>query len=111
MKTAWDGSVVTTTDPQVQLEAPIDKFPAPAGVGAPAPMTSAELGYVPSTSNPSFNPRGLPCLFAGGGCPSRGFAFYFKDTRRSDAEGWAAITISPAGRINKWFWNGSAWVN
>jgi prepilin-type N-terminal cleavage/methylation domain-containing protein len=110
-KNALDGSDLTASDAQVQLEAPIQKLNVPTGGGAPAALTSTFLGYTPSASNPSFNARGLPCLYTGGLCPSRGFAYYFKDTRRSNAEGWSAITISPAGRITKWFWNGSEWVN
>ena len=110
-KDASNGGGVTTTDPQVQLEAPITKLTSPTGAGAPTALTSTFLGYTASTSNPSFNSRGLPCLYAGGACPNRGFVYYFKDTRRSGSEGWTAITISPAGRITKWFWNGSIWGN
>jgi prepilin-type N-terminal cleavage/methylation domain-containing protein len=111
IKDAGDLAGLLSTDVQVQLEAPIVKYPTPSGAGAPTAFTTAFLGYTPSAANPAFNSRGLPCLFSGGGCPSRGFVFYFKDTRRQSSEGWAAISISPAGRITKWFWTGAAWVN
>ena len=102
---------VITSDPQVQLEAPITKLTTPSGAGAPDALTATFLGFTPSPSIPSFNSRGLPCLYAGGACPNRGFAYYFKDTRRAGSQGWSAITISPAGRITKWFWNGASWGN
>jgi prepilin-type N-terminal cleavage/methylation domain-containing protein len=111
MKDASDLNGLLSTDAQVQLEAPIEKFTTPSGAGAPTAFTTAFLGYTPSTSNTSFNSRGLPCLYSGGACSSRGFLYYFKDTRRPNSQGWAAISISPAGRITKWFWSGSAWGN
>jgi prepilin-type N-terminal cleavage/methylation domain-containing protein len=110
-KTATDGSAVTATDPQVQLEAPIDKHITPSGGGAPPALTTTQLGFSPETGNPSFTSRGLPCAYSAGTCPSRGFVYYFKDTRQSGSSGWSAISISPAGRIRKWFWSGSGWTD
>lgn len=111
VKNASDGASLATGDAQVMMEAPITKLTEPAGTGAPTAMTSTDLGYTPQTGDPSFNTRGLPCLYAAGICTNYGFISYFKDTRRSGSEGWAAITVSPAGRITKWFWNGSSWGN
>jgi hypothetical protein len=34
---------------------------------------------------------------------------YFTDTRTVGTPGWAAVTISPAGRVASWIWNGSSW--
>ena len=36
---------------------------------------------------------------------------YFKDNRIGGSGGWAAISITPAGRIKRWFWSGSAWMD
>ena len=114
VKTATDCTTATaaTTDSQVELEAPIVPYPTPTGTGAPAAIDNATLGLLsnPLTSDPSFNSRGLPCSFSGGTCtPNAAFIQYYKDTRFSGSGGWAAISISPAGRIRRWFWSGSAW--
>jgi Tfp pilus assembly protein FimT len=113
VKTASDGSSIQTSDSQIEMEAPITPYDAPTGAGAPAAVTNAALGMstAPLTSDPSFNSRGLPCTYSGGTCtPNVGFIKYFKDNRISNG-GWAAISISPAGRIKRWFWNGTSWTD
>jgi Tfp pilus assembly protein FimT len=113
IKKATDDSGLSTTDSQVEMEAPIDKMITPTGPGAPAGVTSAVLGFTAATGDVlvSFNSRGLPCLFDSGTCPNSGFVQYFKDTRIAGNGGWAAISVSPAGRIKRWFWNGAAWTD
>lgn len=65
--------------------------------------------------DPYFNSRGLPCLpdpVTGVCNPTTGFVYYFK--YRHGGAGpvrWAATSVSPAGRIESWFWNGNAWGN
>jgi prepilin-type N-terminal cleavage/methylation domain-containing protein len=104
-----------TADVQVELEAPISPLSAPSGTGAPTPITNAQMGLTadPLTTDPSFNSRGLPCTYAGGSiCTTNsGFIEYFKDNRFGASGGWAAISISPAGRIKRWFWNGATWTD
>jgi prepilin-type N-terminal cleavage/methylation domain-containing protein len=109
IKKASDSSGATTTDYQVQLEAPIVHYTTPSGTGAPSALTTTELGFTPNTGDTSFNTRGLPCAYSAGSCPNKGFVYYFKDTRRSGSSGWAAVSVSPAGRIKRWFWTGTAW--
>jgi hypothetical protein len=53
----------------------------------------------------------LPCTYSGGNCTSAGFVYYFMDHRPMGRSGWAAVSISPAGRLKRWFWSGSTWVN
>jgi prepilin-type N-terminal cleavage/methylation domain-containing protein len=111
IRDAGDTSTLSTMDSQVEMEAPITKLSTPTGLGAPPAISTTVLGFTPQTSDPSFNTRGLPCLYSGGTCPTNyGFIYYFKDNRTSGIGGWAAITLSPAGRIKRWFWNGSAWT-
>jgi Tfp pilus assembly protein FimT len=100
-------------DSQVEMEAPITKMTTPTGPGAPPVISNSILGFTPQTVDPSFNTRGLPCLYSGGACPTNyGFIYYFKDTRAPGAAGgWAAISLSPAGRIKRWFWSGSIWTD
>ena len=112
IKNAGDTSAVETSDSQVELEAPITAYTTPSGTGAPSEVSTTTLSFTPQTGDPSFNSRGLPCAYSSGICTaSVGFIKYFKDNRISGAGGWAAISISPAGRIKRWFWNGSAWTD
>ncbi len=103
--------LVASSDPQVELEAPITPYTTPTGGGAPAAISTTTLGFTPQTGDPSFNSRGLPCSYSGGTCTSNGFIAYYKDDRISSSSGWSAISISPAGRIKRWFWNESAWTD
>src|SRR5262245_25932072 len=104
-------------DAQVEMEAPISSpGTAPSGGGAPPAITNAVLGLSsdPLYTAPSFNSRGLPCSYNSGTgqCPTNNaFIRYFKDNRPGGLKGWAAILITPAGRIKRWFWNGSSWIN
>src|SRR5262249_13329304 len=113
-KPAADTSTTpVTADSQVELEAPIDAYNTPTGTGAPAAITNTTLGLSadPQTGDPSFNSRGLPCAYSSGTCLNAAFIKYFKDNRTGGSGGWAAISVTPAGRIKRWFWNGSAWAD
>jgi len=35
--------------------------------------------------------------------------YYFKYTR--NGAHWTALSVSPASRIQNWFWNGTSWGN
>src|SRR5689334_118533 len=109
VKDAADSSDLETTDVQAQLGAPLTKYTYPTGTGAPAQLTTAQLSFTAVHSDPSFNSRGLPCEYASGTCTNKGFVYYFKDTRPVGASRWAAVSISPAGRVKRWFWSGTAW--
>jgi len=110
VKSATDTSGPLSSDPQVDLEAPIVESTTPTGTGAPAGVTVTTLGFTAQTGDVSFNSRGLPCSYSSGTCTNNGFIYYFNDTRRSGNTGWAAVSISPAGRVKKWFWNGTTWA-
>ena len=111
VKRSTDTSNVGSKDSQVELEAPVTKMVSPSGGDAPSTLDTSVLGFTPETVDPSFNPTGLPCVYASGACQNKGFAFYFHDNRAQGKMNWAALSISPAGRMKKWFWNGSAWVD
>lgn len=100
-------------DTQVEMEAPITPYDAPTGSPAPSVIANSQMGLLadPETSTPSFNSRGLPCLYSSGTCSNVAFIKYFKDNRIGGSGGWAAISITPAGRIKRWFWNGSSWID
>jgi Tfp pilus assembly protein FimT len=109
VKNATDvNTALASGDPQVQLGTPLTRYVTPTGADAP---TTLDPGFTASTGNPSFNPSGLPCAYSGGNCTNSGFVYYFKDRRPMGKSGWAAVSISPAGRIKRWFWDGSNWTN
>jgi prepilin-type N-terminal cleavage/methylation domain-containing protein len=110
-QSASEAPNLTTTALQAQWEAPVIMMGTPVGPGAPSAIDNSVLGFTPQGVEPSFNTRGLPCVYDGGPCDLDGFLYYFKDTSRQGSQGWAALSISPAGRIKKWFWTGSAWVD
>lgn len=111
VKTANDSSAFSSSDPQIEMEAPITPYDTPSGTSAPAPIDSTTLGFSsPRSDDPSFNPSGIPCYYSSGTCTTNnGFIKYFKDNRIGGSGGWAAISVTPAGRVKRWFWTGSAW--
>lgn len=111
VKEAQDTGPRSARDPQVKWEAPVRMMTTPDGSGAPDVLSAEVLGYTPQTGEPTFNPRGLPCAYSSGICQNIGFLYYFKDTSRTGDKGWAALSISPAGRVKKWFWSGAAWTH
>jgi Tfp pilus assembly protein FimT len=113
VKEASDTSDRKSTDLQAEWEAPVFMMGDPddySGGGAPSEITDTTLGFTPVGTEPSFNTRGLPCVFTTT-CTSSGFLYYFKDTSQPGSKGWAALSISPAGRIKKWFWTGTDWTD
>jgi type IV fimbrial biogenesis protein FimT len=61
----------------------------------------------------SFNSRGVPCLWSSGSCATTGQAFvwYFIFQPPFGSNRWACLSVSPAGRIKNWYWDGGAWRN
>lgn len=103
---------------QVWLNAQFSKATEPTG--GPTKLDGAAIGGGSSTPNSTdnicFNSRGIPCS-----CPSsvndscvgitNGYAYYFSLGPDGGNKSWAAVGVSPAGRIKTLFWNGSAWAN
>ncbi len=87
--------------------------------GHPGDATTG-LGYSPqnpfSLAGVRFNARGLPCVYPSGlncenndGTKQVGFVMYFHNTGIFGVPNWGAITITPAGRIRTWVWNGGSY--
>ncbi len=74
------------------------------------PVTPKDATITPIT----FGPRGLPCFIVAvtGGSVCNGLGgpaaywIFFQDSLTSN---WEAVTVTPAGRIQKWYYTGSAW--
>ncbi len=61
---------------------------------------------------PGFDGRGLPCNSGAGACTfnqGTGFYYYLRQDRVFSTTSWAAVSVSPAGRMKVWMWNGSVW--
>ena len=77
------------------------------------------LDFTANAGLPSFNARGLPCSVSGAACISpaaagggegwSGYVCYLRQNRSLEQAGWAAITVSAAGRVRFWTWSGSRW--
>ena len=106
-------------DPRTVIDSEVNVRPA---AGAPNTATLKTMilpagslvvpkdGDTLSTATPiTFGPRGLPCLptatHGGTVCDSAGgsqaYWMFFQDTLTKK---WAAITVTPAGRIQTWFY-------
>lgn len=120
--TANGGTSVATQDPSIYINPEVTSVAV-----ASAPATTNLYGqFLPagstltvkdgSTGNPiTFGPRGLPCTkeTAPGGtvCIENAvnptaFWVFFQD---SSTSAWEAVTVSPAGRVRKWYYGGGAW--
>jgi prepilin-type N-terminal cleavage/methylation domain-containing protein len=108
-----------TTDTQLWLPASFSLNPGsgPSGSGAPSTMSGNTMWGSNVTPNLGvdvyYNSRGLPCLPASNGMckDTNGFVYYFNYQGTGGRTSWAAVSISPAGRIQSWFWNGTSWGN
>ena len=111
-------AAVTTlqnTDAQFWLSTPFSIPGAPTG--GPTALTGTTMwgsNLTPTYDQDIlFNSRGAPCTIAvaNGPCtPGTGYVYYFKYKTASRTR-WAAVSVSPAGRIESWFWNGNGWGN
>lgn len=73
--------------------------------------SSAVLYDASTTTSPlTFSPMGIPCYPSSGSCISSGtpvaYWIFFKDSRNSQFE---AVTVTPAGKIQKWIYSGNSW--
>ena len=111
------GTSVDAGDPSIAISTEVK----PIAAGSAPDTTNLKGQFLPSGAtaptdgyaNPVvFGPRGLPCatqtVTGGTICIGTGTSFwvFFKDTITSN---WEAVTVSPAGRVQKWQHMGSAW--
>lgn len=117
IKPASSTAALATSDPQVGMGKQATSMSSPTGTGAPPALDGATLwGGIPNpvSTEVSFNPRGIPCAYNSGtgACPTNvGFVYYFSFQPPFGGNRWAAISVSPAGRVKTWYWNGTAWSN
>lgn len=114
------GTFVAAGDPVVAMSSevvqqPVGSAPNTANLKSQLlPSTTPVTPTDTSVTAATFGPRGLPCaplaLTGGSVCDSSGgptaFWTFLKNTKSGT---WQAVTITPAGRIGKWYYTGSAW--
>ena len=105
---------LTTTTPRVVLPPQFKKVSPPSG-GTPSAISSTTCGSgtsLDTTDGTYFSQTGSPCVYSGGVCTtSQAFTYYFTYSENSSNPNWAALCISPAGRLKAWYWTGGAWTN
>jgi Tfp pilus assembly protein FimT len=115
------GTGVTTGDPVLTIESDITVIAAGSApntsnltsllLPATTPVTPTDTTVTAAT----FGPRGLPCtpnanMTGGTVCDSSGGATaYWTFLKNTRSNTWEAVTITPAGRIEKLAYTGSAW--
>ena len=117
------GTAVAAGDPETTIPADVVQQPvanAPNTSNLESQLLPATTPVTPTDSSASpvtFGPRGLPCtplaLTGGGGtvCDSSGGATaYWTFLENTTAGTWQAVTITPAGRVRKWYYNGTVWT-
>lgn len=82
-------------------------------------MSSVTVNVASSSVPVYFNARGVPCQYnstnktcsaiISGGATASSWVYYLYDAPYLGSNGWAAVTVTPAGRVKVWRWDGSAW--
>jgi len=76
----------------------------------------AALGFVPQTTDPAFNARGVPCVFTGRACSTApggqvaGFFLIIQDDRALGRPGAIGVSVAPSGRIQTWAYQDGIWL-
>jgi Tfp pilus assembly protein FimT len=114
------GTSVASGDPEITMSTEIVQQPVGSApntgdlksqlLPATTPVTPTDTSATAAT----FGPRGLPCtpVTATGGsiCDSSGGpTAFWTFLQNTNSGSWQAVTITPAGRIQKWFYTGSSW--
>ncbi len=123
---SWNMSFYVDRDLDWQMDAgePFVTMPQNMWWGWGPSMATMNLDYAPVNTwqPPGFNSRGIPCAYGvvtwnecstttPGGAPI-GFAYFLTDIQTGNwgaPTGYAAITVSPSGKVSTWTWDGNSW--
>lgn len=118
-----NGATLDPQDPVISFSSEIIQQPQSAAPST-ANLSAQLLGTNPSGLTPqdgssaasrvTFGPEGLPCIAtaANGGtvCNTRGGPVaYWVFFQNNVTEDWEAVTVTPAGRVQKWYYTGTVW--
>ena len=101
-----------TSDPQLRLDTRFSIGTTPSTTLNATMMWGSSGSTFSSNSDPYFNSRGLPCSApsAGAACSTiNGYVYYLKYS--SHTTRWAAVSVSPAARMQNWFLDSNSWGN
>lgn len=112
----------STTAFQMPMGKQVVYIGTPTGSNVPSTLDSATVfgssSITPQTSGAiAWNTRGMPCVISGSTCttaPASGadaFVWYFVFQPPLGSNRWGALSVSPAGRIKTWYWDGGSWTN
>ena len=114
------GTSVVSGDPEVVLASDVVQEPASSApnttnlqiqlLSATTPVTPTDTSLKAAT----FGPRGIPCasiaVTGGSVCDSSGgLTAYWTFLKNTESNTWQAVTITPAGGIQKWYYDGTNW--
>jgi prepilin-type N-terminal cleavage/methylation domain-containing protein len=117
------GTTINQGDPMAVLISEVTTQ-APAAAPVTNNLLLQMLGSNPSSLTPvdgtaagspvTFGPEGLPCvpvaLTGGSVCNSRGGPVaYWVFFQNNITQSWEAVTVTPAGRIQKWSYSDNSW--
>jgi Tfp pilus assembly protein FimT len=104
--------------PQLWLPRQFTKVSAPSGTGGtPTALNSTTCGANSSSTldtidDTYFSQVGIPCQYSSGTCSGgQAFAYYFNYAARLGGTRWTGLCVSPAGRMQAWYWTGNSWTN
>lgn len=114
---------LTSMSQQIYLPRSMSWVAAPNGGGAGSPTALTDVSCGGSSTAPLcsgtsscdvyFTPMGIPasCTTIANCTPQTAFVYYFNYAGSLGATTWAALCVSPAGRLKSWYWTGSSWGN
>jgi len=106
---------VTTASGLIPMGKQVTYLGTPTGANAPAVLDNATAfgssTVALSNGTITWNTRGMPCSYTSTTCNSTAFIWYFIFQPPLGSNRWGAMSVSPAGRIKAWYWDGSKWTN
>lgn len=113
------GNQTDPKDPMIQINAEVAQRP----VGAAPQTASLQALFLPANATVvlgdgsvaasaiTFGPRGLPCSASALTCKTRlpaGDIAYWTFFQDVTSTSWGAVTVTPAGRVQRWLFTGGA---
>ena len=112
-------TIYVSGDPQMAFAAGVQPQSYSSGPGVtnlksqflpPGPLAQNSVNV---TGSPTFGPRGLPCTPTPGPggvtCGSITPTSYISFMQNTQGAAWQAVTVTPAGRIARWAYDGTTW--
>jgi prepilin-type N-terminal cleavage/methylation domain-containing protein len=107
--------ITNKSNPQIRLGGSnmLTTSTPPTSVATTAGISASNYNVIEQDKNLQvyFNSRGLPCAISGSICSAtgsgKGYAYIYYITNGHPIDGWAAVTVSPSGRVRVWMYQGN----